>query len=199
MSPPLEHLVPWLGAGGLLAALLATPVVPPPSTDERVEIAVAYHKLGDARTEAAYRQALAASPGHYRGQLGYGLWLTDQDRTAEAEAALRRAAALKPEEADPWLSLAVLLQKAERYDEARAVYDKLRAAHPDDARLTFNMAMLAIKRHDDREARDLLTAFLKQPGGGRRLQRTARRALEDIEQRVGKPKAGPAPGREGRP
>ena len=125
-----------------------------------------------------------------------GVWA---DEYARFSSALRRAAALKPEEADPWLSLAVLLQKAERYDEARAVYDKLRAAHPDDARLTFNMAMLAIKRHDDREARDLLTAFLKQPGGGRRLQRTARRALEDIEQRVGKPKAGPAPGREGRP
>jgi Flp pilus assembly protein TadD len=187
MLLPAVHLLPLSCLACLMGALLVMPSLKPPTPGELVELGVAYHKLRDPRAEAVFVRALAQQPEHARGQLGYGLWLSDQSRVAEAERALQRAAALEPANPDPMLSLAVLYQRADRYEEAYATYVKLRAAHPEDPRYTFNAAMLAIKRGRDREAYDLLSVFLKQPGAERRQYRSARRTRDQLAREHGWP------------
>jgi FkbM family methyltransferase len=83
-----------------------------------------------AEAEAAYRKAIALSPGFADFHVSFARFLEGCGQSAEAEAAYRAALALRPDDTELHNSLGVLLFNAGRFDNAETSFRSAAAGNP---------------------------------------------------------------------
>ena len=113
-----------------------------PSPVEWFERGAALETADIAAAMAAYRHALAASPGMIEASINLGRLLHDTGRLKEAEQVYREAIALGSEDGVIFYNLGVLLEDAGRKEEALSAYQGALRIDPRLADCCYNLALL---------------------------------------------------------
>jgi len=104
----------------------------PDDTDARVDLGIAYTRMGKLDEAAAsYREALGLAPNLFAAHNNYGNVLTRQGRYREALDEFRRAAELEPGRAPAHLNLGLALARVAARDSALVELRAALALQPD--------------------------------------------------------------------
>lgn len=114
-----------------VATAAVTPTAASKAAFERGERALAASKLDDA--VAAYKEALAATPGYAAALNGLGSALFKQKKSAEAIAQFTAATEADPAFKLAWFNLGYATRKTQDFATAAKAYEKYTALDPGDA------------------------------------------------------------------
>ena len=113
-----------------------------PSADELFRRGERLEASDVAQAEAAYREALALSPGHTEASLNLGAMLCERGRYAEALVLFDSALAVAPESALLCFDRAIALEELGRVRDALKGYERCLELAPDFSDAHFNAARL---------------------------------------------------------
>lgn len=194
MMLPLPHLVPLalIAICGLAMAFVPTPA--PLTVSEQAELAIAYMKNADPRSEEMFNTVLARDPRNVRVNFALGLRATAQKRYADAEKHLTIASEGEPTNSEIAMSIAVLFQKTRRLDKAHDVYMALHKGNPKDSRYLYNLGTLEISRGNYPAAREHLRNFIALIPKRGAVYRRAKKKIDALTDEIGDgPKPSPTP------
>jgi tetratricopeptide (TPR) repeat protein len=122
------------------------------SAEEWFEEGAALEARDPERAIAAYRGALAASPGFLDASINLGCMLHKLGRMKQAERVYRAALAVHPDDGGLLYNLGVLLEDMGRKADALEVYQAAVASDPALADCHYNLALLCEELEKPQEA-----------------------------------------------
>jgi Tfp pilus assembly protein PilF/glutathione synthase/RimK-type ligase-like ATP-grasp enzyme len=139
-----EHIFGWKALGKTLLqsgkfadalnALSRAVKIAPNDADTHIDLAVAFHALGQFDgEEKSYRSALKLNPGAILTYVNLGVLLCELGKHAEAEAEFRHALELDPQSIEAHINLGFVSDKLARWNDAEASYRRALAISPDFA------------------------------------------------------------------